>query len=290
MRAGALALMVHVALLAILYARGRRFGRSLDGALWIVALVVPVFGPLSVLLAEYLISGSVEPDDSIEVARRSETEPPRAPDESAGQIVPLEDALIVNDAPTRRSLMLEVLLRGGEDYVPNLVSARKSSDVEVAHYASSASMEISASYDEALAKGALTFRQHPDDLEAVDSYISVLESYLDSGMATGDLRSIQETSLRAALKRRLELEPDRAAQARLVTCELDAGLFDEADAELRKMERELPDDDEAWLLRLRYWYVLRRPDMIARMIDERDGHPASGRVQDAISFWKKALA
>ena len=70
--------------------------------------------------------------------------------EQEGNIVPLEEALIVNEPELRRELIMNVLNDNPEEYVELLKQARMNEDVEVVHYAITAMVELSKEYDSKL--------------------------------------------------------------------------------------------------------------------------------------------
>ena len=62
-------------------------------------------------------------------------------------VVPLEEAFLINDAATRRRLMVEILRQDPNQYIQLLQQARLNDDIEVTHYASTAMMEVQREYE-----------------------------------------------------------------------------------------------------------------------------------------------
>lgn len=286
-------LIVHACLLLALAGFRAKRGLTLGGAPWIVAIVVPVAGPLSViaLLAAERSGGAGSRSGRFEELRSDDArEEPVLGGDSEKKAVPLEDAMLLNDAATRRDLMMDVLLQGGEEYSASLVEARSSDDPEVAHYASSATMEISTNFDEALASWGLRYQQDPENPETLKRYLGVLERYLDSGIASGEVKRIEETRYREVLARKIQVDPEEVDLLRLAESQLGEGLLEDADMTIEKMEELYPDEDDTWFMRLRYWYELENCNEIERMIESKENAHPSERVRDEIDFWKKAAA
>ena len=63
------------------------------------------------------------------------------------KIVPLEEALLINEPRVRRELIMDVLNDDPEEYMDLLKQARMNEDVEVVHYAITAMVELSKEYD-----------------------------------------------------------------------------------------------------------------------------------------------
>lgn len=274
-----------VAMLVLRAVLGVRFG----GPLWIVSVLVPVAGPASALgvawaeRTRHAGSRSLNYDET----RAAALMRPLVDATDADDVVPLEDAMLVNDAETRRSLMMEVMLEGASGLDSSLDEARSSGDVEVAHYASSATTELADALDASLAQDAAAYQAHPDDIEVVDRYLATIEHYLGSGLATGELRRIQESRYREVLWHKVELAPTETDLANLAASELGEGLFEEADRTIARLEREWPYADATWLLRVRYWYGLRRADKIREMVQRRAHLHSSPAVRSVVEFWEK---
>lgn len=283
-------LIVHACLLGVMGIVHAVRGVTYGGQLWIVAAVVPVAGPVSALmltLAEHSKRAGVHDDLFDDPDFDVPEEDLLLGADDGRSVVPLEDAMLVNDAATRRGLMMDVLLQGGSSYSDALVEARSSDDPEVAHYASSASMEIATNYEDDLVQASVRYDHSPDDPQVVKRYLDILERYLDSGLAKGAVRRIHETRYREVLARKIQLDPDEVDFMRMAQSLLEEGLYEDADKTIAEMEQRYPDADDTWIMRLWYWYALRKPQEIQRMIAEKASGRVSDRVRSHIEFWKK---
>lgn len=75
-----------------------------------------------------------------------------AMEENDRDVVPLEEALLLNDSSRRRELIMNVLNDNPGEYVELLKQARMNEDVEVVHYAITAMVELFKEYDYRLQK------------------------------------------------------------------------------------------------------------------------------------------
>ena len=113
-------LMVPVAFLPILY-------------------FVPVWGEFSVLACHMLkasgrdgsLTSMLERIGAEEDIYRSLIPEP----ETNSTVIPLEEALLLNDSGIKRSMILDILSKQPEEYINLLKEARENDDVEVVHYA-----------------------------------------------------------------------------------------------------------------------------------------------------------
>ena len=117
-----------------------------------VIVLVPLWGPLLVVLlsARSAVFGEGLKESALESLRfnddlhRSILVHER--DADAG-VVPLEEALIVNDPAERRRLMLSMLTEEPDAYLAQLQAAKLNDGVEVAHFAATAVAQISKESD-----------------------------------------------------------------------------------------------------------------------------------------------
>jgi len=117
-------------------------------------------------------------------------------------VVPLEDALIMDDSKAKRGVIMDVLMSGETDnYIPSLNKARENRDVEVAHYASTAMAELSRNYELELQRYSSLYNGNKGDVKILDEYINFLEQYLNTGMVEGRLLEINRGILRDLLVR-----------------------------------------------------------------------------------------
>lgn len=134
------------------------------GHMLAVIVLVPLWGPLlvvllsvrSAVLGEWLKESALESLRFNDDLHRSMSVP--SGEDDAG-VVPLEEALIVNDPAYRRRLMLSMLTEEPDAYLAQLQAAKLNDDVEVAHYAATAVAQISKESDLKLQQLEHAFRR-----------------------------------------------------------------------------------------------------------------------------------
>ena len=107
-------------------------------------------------------------------------------DSSAGNVVPLSEALAINDTKTKRALIIDLLYSNPTDFVQQLFYAKSNGDTEVVHYAATALTEIQKDFD--LKMNALLNKKamYPDDPKLNSDYMNLLEKYIASGLLSGE--------------------------------------------------------------------------------------------------------
>lgn len=154
-----LLIAVHV-MICVLMCVLPRFGvLRVEGRLLPFMLLVPLWGPLCVLLLHVrtLIRAGEHTAPGLEQMRVDDEERRSILVEERtdfANTVPLEEALIVNGPSHRRSLVMSILNDNPSRYIDVLSQARLNEDVEVVHYAATALAQISAKEDLALQRCA----------------------------------------------------------------------------------------------------------------------------------------
>lgn len=254
-------------------------------------VLVPLWGPLLLVLCargeafgDALEDGTLESLRLNDEIRRGMQVQVREGD--AG-VVPLEEALIVNDPSDRRRLMLSMLTEEPDAYLAQLQAAKLNDDVEVAHYAATAVAQISKESDLKLQQLERAFKTDPST-ENLDAYCDYLGEYLASGLAEGRVAQIQRQQYARLLARRCEREDGTALHIRYATALADAGELDEAEAVITQLVAEVPDDQEAWMLCLRLAVTRRDGEAVQQVIDAIDNQHVylSAENREKLAFWR----
>lgn len=204
----ALALALHLLVcLALLALSCRRMLMAAPSCVAMAAFV-PAFGPIAVALLERRLrkGGACTQDLGIEELRVQDAVHRSIPMEQSAvgdAVVPLGEALRINDPLTRRALIMDVLYDGAEGLPGALREARGNDDAEVVHYATTALVELQKTYDARTAQARAAQQADPHDPEAAQRLADVLGDYIASGLLEGgmlvSLRREYDRALRSLL-------------------------------------------------------------------------------------------
>lgn len=287
----AVLLLIHALVCLVLWTLIKLGMLQVRGHMLPAMVLVPLWGPLLLVLCargeafgDALEDGTLESLRLNDEIRRGMQVQVREGD--AG-VVPLEEALIVNDPSDRRRLMLSMLTEDPDAYLAQLQSAKLNDDVEVAHYAATAVAQISKESDLKLQQLERAFKTDPST-ENLGAYCDYLGTYLDSGLAEGRVEQIQRQQYARLLARRCEREDGAALRIRYATALADAGELDEAEAVITQLVAEVPDDQEAWMLCLRLAVMRRDGEGVRQVIDAIDNQHVylSAENRDKLAFWR----
>ena len=283
-------LLFHLCIVFLIYILMRMNLLKVDGIMMIVILCIPVWGAVSAIFITLIVnagkSGQKREDIESYTGLGLETESVPIPVNESENIVPLEDALIMDDPKVRRSVMMDVFMQDTGDYIPVLNQARMNDDVEVVHYATTAMATLSKEYELKLQEFATRYAENPYQEGLLDEYIDFLHQYITSGMISGQFKDIQQNTYHQLLAEKVNIRPTPDGYAALAQSLLDSKEYIWADSALSDMEKRWPEHEKTWLLRFRYYYETEAGSKIWEMIDKVNlGGFYSRKVREVVSFW-----
>ena len=286
-------LLIHVLVCLVLCTLMKLGLLPVRGHMLAVMVLVPLWGPLLVVLLSVrsAVFGDDLKDATLEALRinddmhRSMLVQGREGDDG---VVPLEEALIVNDPGDRRRLMLSMLTEDPDAYLAQLQAAKLNDDVEVAHYAATAVAQISKESDLKLQQLERAFKTDPS-AQNLNVYCDYLGTYLASGLAEGRVAQIQRQQYARLLARRCEREDGLALRVRYATALADAGEVDEAEDVAERLVADTPDEQDVWMLCLRLAVLRHDGEMVQRVIDAVDKQHVylSAENRERLAFWRE---
>lgn len=250
------ALLFHL-LICIYYGiRAVRKPSRLPRQLLAVICFVPLFGFLSALIAEYLSvhqKGGTKPLPLEDFCtNKTNLNPiPMLDHDDVSALVPLEEALVLNDPRISRSLMMEVV-KNPSCYKDLLKAARLKQDPEITHYASAAIMEMQRAFELEMQSCKADCLSSPENESMLDQYIDVVQRYIKSGFIEGILLDNQRERLDQLLDKKIRLRPEdkQAHYIKLENC-IEWGQFRTAWEAAYRLQDQWAADQEVWLLTIR---------------------------------------
>lgn len=249
----------HVLLcILILFFRARVKKRSTNPIMVFVCMI-PIAGVILFLMDEYMYrrekiaSRDYEMEKlSLKDKRFSSIEGNQ--DKNHQITVPLEEAMLLNDAKTRRTLMLEILHKNPKEYVDMLKRACMSDDVELTHYATTTIMEIQADYEKLLQKDKQELKKSPCEKKLLERYRMDLEAYIHSGLLSGNIEHIQREELSNVLKQLMEQDAkNKDLLFSYLDNELELGHVSELGEKIRYADKYWHQDERVYMYYVRYY-------------------------------------
>jgi len=257
----------------------------------VIAFFVPVWGFMAIIVADFCtrFKRAGKKNSELESMRRSlvEVGSNLAPVNESENVVPLEDALLMDDSSVKRSVIMDVLMEDSKKYVKVLDQARMNEDAEVVHYATTAMVELSKEYELKAQEYSSMYAENPLKPGLLDEYVDFLEYYLSSNMLQGKLLEIIRNTFIQLLTEKIERSGTKYDYHRMVVHLLNQGYLSMADEVISQMEKVYKDDDDTWLMRFRYYYYTNAGSRIQEMIREvkTSDRFYSHEIRQLVEFW-----
>ncbi len=293
-----LLLLLHLLLCLIVYILIKIRILKSTSMIMVFVLFIPIFGFLCLIFLEFASRGDLEAKIEVGVEKlKINDEVYRSiiqdEDSTRNLVVPLQEALLMNDATVRRQLIMDILYSNVGEYVDVLMAAKSNDDSEVVHYATTAMVELQKDYEEELRQRRLDWEADEGDWLLLDAYVRTLERYVDSGLLNGNMLRGWQVILSDLLSRQME-EEQWTEEERLRLCqkkfEVDMDIQDyaAADAGVQLALERWPDQEEGYLMKIQLALAHKDISEIHRTISalEEGGIYLSPNARQALRFWK----
>lgn len=262
--------------------------------MFFVALFMPFWGVLTVLILHFQIF--FHADDGIDVGvekLKLESELYRSVtvDEKkvAANTVPIEEALLVNSAKERRTIIMDVLNDNPKEYIEFLQKAGNNEDTEVVHYAVTAMVEISKENDYKLQDFERQHAKDPENVGVLTGYTDFLWSCLSQNLMQGQVEVLNRELFSSLMEKKLALTAGSITDFQwAVENELRRKNYTQAAALLVQMQTLYPNSEEYYLSRLNYLASLGKGEDIKTLLKEiqKKHIYLSSATKEVLAFWE----
>lgn len=288
--------VIHILLCIIIYICIRNRILKFSEQLMPIICLVPIAGIICAVFAEYFSrsekAGTREitleemhlDDSDLRIKKIS-------PDEDEGMVIPLEEAMSINDSATRRQLMLDILRKSPEQYTALLQKACTDEDIEVSHYASTAVMEIQREYDYNLQKSERLYRQDENNPIYRNKYINHLKSYIESGLIDDNILFLYRHRFSEVLGAKIKDEPENMDA---ILCAADNYLalknYTSAEELSKTAVKKWPNREETLLSLLKVYEQMNNGEGIKKIIShiKNSNVYLSNHGKNVLAFWDKS--
>ncbi|MCZ8518248.1 MULTISPECIES: hypothetical protein [Paenibacillus] len=203
-------------------------------------------------------------------------------------VIPLEEALLVNDTTTRRRIVIDLLKQDSLEYLEVLRMAVGNEDTETSHYAVSAIMEIKRKLTLSLQKLSVQYERNKGDAHLLRSYADVLRNYMRSGLLDERTLLKYKHTYTRVLGELLELSSDAyEAYGEKVNTDLELRQYETAEHTARLFITSFPRDEEAYLALIKVYFTMRSMDQLKSALEELKRSPVrlTSRALGVVRFW-----
>lgn len=163
-------------------------------------------------------------------------------------IVPLEEAITLNDHQVRRKLLLDTLFEDPKRYLDVLLVARENADVEITHYATTTISKIRSDYQnklKRLSSKVTDISSAPDGL--LNDLIKEMVDFIHSGLLEDNLLLVQRAKLNEYLSEKLKRDPfNESAIYQKIENHLALGEYNEPKTLIMDLLSMKPNNETVW--------------------------------------------
>ena len=264
---------------------------KLQKYMFIIALLLPFWGALIILILHFELGFS--PDQAADIrtdkmSLESEFYKSISIDEKrSDKTVPIEEALLINSAREKRSIIMDILNENPRDYIEFLQKAGNNDDTEVVHYAVTAMVEISKENDYTLQMLEAEYAASPRDLDVLSRYCDFLWSCLSQNLMQGQVEVMNRALFSKLVTEKLALDETLEDYCRLARNELACKNSDGVKQTLDKMKKKWSQTEEYILLHIEYLALMNKGNEIRRFIKKVNGSQIflSSHTKEVLAFW-----
>lgn len=263
-----------------------------------VVWFIPIWGTLMAIADEYTVRQRVNASKAFEIERLELTDKRyRSIEVDSSEnnkiTVPLEEAMLINDAKTRRTLMLDILHKNPKEYVDLLQRARLSEDVELTHYATTTIMEVQSEYEALIQQCEAEVSKEPNSEKLLRKYAKTIYAYINSGLISGNILFIQRVELRRVLEKILVLCPDDHRKViQYIENEMELDPSENLLTRLEEASKKWPQDEKIYMLFVNYYCKTGQGKKIQELLEQLTQNKVylSREGKEWYSFWKREEA
>ncbi len=252
-------ILFHVTVSFIYYLIRARHHRGQAGCEAAVAFLIPGFGLAFLLLTAIFAKLHFADGDPSYVYRSFENNslPLLEHDRQADNIIPIQDALLLEDINTKRRLLSAAVKDNVLQNSEVLLNAIRDEDSEISHYAVSMVNRRSRDSGEAFYRLQKRVQQAPDDITVLKQYVNAVDVYLKNNPIDIVSRVKMQRISAAVLERLLGLDRSEKKYFLMkINSEIELKNYQQAQKFCRLFRQSFPHREEPYLVSIKLAYYL----------------------------------
>lgn len=182
-------------------------------------------------------------------------------------VIPIEDALILNENQVKRKMLLNLLKEESIQNVEVLKFALENDDTETSHYAATAIMEIKRKLLNSMQTIEVQVNENPNNLQTLAAYQEVIKQYLNSGFIDEKTYLKNMYTYSALLKKMIEIDCNNPRYfIEKISSDLTLAQYHEARQFCDQFLSVHPLVEDAYFLDMKIHYAMKDQNAFAKSI------------------------
>lgn len=178
--------------------------------------------------------------------------------EKETSIIPMKDALQLNDNQTKRKLLMDILKNDTFNNIEILKIALQNEDSETSHYAATAIQDIKGNLLTSMQQLEFQLDKQPNDLNLLTLFAQVIKQYLNTGFLDERTRKRYLFQYSQILENIIEIVPqEKLYYMEKINCDLLLGEIDKAEVYCQTFLKFCSNEEEAYFMSLKLYYSLK---------------------------------
>ncbi|MDP4143620.1 MAG: hypothetical protein Q8936_03935 [Bacillota bacterium] len=203
-------------------------------------------------------------------------------------IIPIEDALVLNDEGVKRNLIINALKGDAYQYLGFLKKALKDEDTETSHYAATAVTEVKRKLTLAMQELEEKCQEDNSNIDIFKTYADIIKRYMDSGLLDKKTQKEYLYKYRRVLKYILKYDKTEEYYfEQIVKCNIITKNYDKAIYYSYKYMKYFSKSYKPYLLLMNIYYTARNKEEFSQVLDElRNSHIRLEKdALEIVRFW-----
>ncbi|EJP6472384.1 tetratricopeptide repeat protein [Clostridium sp. FAM 1755] len=172
------------------------------------------------------------------------------------EVIPIEDALVLNDEKIKKSLIINVLKSDSYKYLDFLKEAIRDEDTETSHYAATAVTEVKRKLTLAIQEFKEKYQKNKTDLTIIKAYADALKKYNDSGLLDKNAYQKNLSTYKELLEKIIEMEAaDEYLYEEIINCYIILKDFERAIEYCNQYFENFKKSEKPYLLIMKIYFI-----------------------------------
>lgn len=182
-------------------------------------------------------------------------------------IIPIKDALVLNEKSVKRKLIIHAIKDNPQEYVLAAKEALNDNDTETSHYAASVLSHLASKLPEAVKEDEDNYLRSSKDGEAAVKYYKSLKAYIDSKIDDNSLIEEYEEKYILLLKELIAKEYEECYYKDLVDILIRRKRYDEAEKYIAIFKNKYRELEDPYIAGLKLAYHMKDFNYLKKELD-----------------------
>jgi tetratricopeptide (TPR) repeat protein len=209
-------------------------------------------------------------------------------------VVPVEEALLINPDRTKRQMVMEAIKHNPADYLMSLKKALHADDSETAHYAASGITDVKRILERDLLEASAKYKEKSNNRNYVNHYIRALSNMIESQLSVDIMQRRYQLQLVSVIE--TFIDSGMNVEEKMYELLLDTLMmldgYQEAIQWAQRFVEAYPDNEKSLMYVLNISYTLKNNQVFQHALNDlkQPRFATSTQTRDIIAYWDKANA